>query len=258
MLRPNEVRLALAEGRTVYGLFCAIPSPSLVEMIGCAGYDFVIVDTEHTGVDPQELENLIRAAESVALTPFVRVPKGDSGAILRALDAGAMGVVIPHVQDAETARAAVYASRYAPEGMRSLNSGRQPGFGELVLTEYISRANAEIMVVVMIEDKQAVEAIDSILKVPGIDMVLEGAADLSQSYGVPWQIRHPQVLDALAHIAKRSQAHNVRYCAIPRTPDDHSAWLEQGVRCFVLGEDRSVTARALRAHLNIHRSAEGS
>ncbi|MQA62545.1 MAG: siderophore biosynthesis protein SbnG, partial [Actinophytocola sp.] len=90
MLKPNAVKRKLRDGDEVYGLFCSIPAPALVEMVGCAGYDFVVIDSEHTLVDPQQLENLIRAAEAVDLTPFVRVPEADPGAILRALDAGAM------------------------------------------------------------------------------------------------------------------------------------------------------------------------
>lgn len=262
MLRPNAVRIALNEGREVYGLFCAIPASPLVEMIGCVGYDFVILDTEHTAVDPQGLENMIRAAEAVDLTPFVRVPEADPGAILRALDAGAMGIVVPHVRHAGDAAAAVRAARYAPEGMRSLNSGRQPGFGSLDLAEYTRRANAEVMVVGMIEDAEGVDAIDAILSVRGLDLVLEGAADLSQSYGVTWQTRHPRVRAALAHVAERCASHGVWFCAIPRRPEDHAAWIEQGVRCFVLGEERGIAARALRAHLNSHRQthqpAEGT
>ena len=95
MLTTNRTRETLAAGGTVHGLICSIPSPTLVEMIGCAGYDFVVIDTEHTGVDPQQLENIIRAAEAVGVTPFVRVGSVgravDTAAILRALDAGALG-----------------------------------------------------------------------------------------------------------------------------------------------------------------------
>lgn len=255
MLRSNTVRTALADGREVHGLFCAIPAPALVEMIGCAGYDFVILDSEHTGVDPQELENLIRAAEAVDLTPFVRVPESDAGAILRALDAGAMGVVVPHVRTPDDLARAVRAARYAPAGMRSLGGGRVPGFGRLDLSEYIVRANAEIMVVAMIEDAEGVEALDAILAVPGVDLVLEGAADLSQSYGVPWQTRHPLVRAALRDIADRCRDHGIPFCAIPRTTADHEEWVERGVRAFVLGEERGIAARALRAHRDAHRPA---
>jgi 4-hydroxy-2-oxoheptanedioate aldolase len=220
MLSTNRTRATLADDGTVYGLICSIPSPTLVEMIGCAGYDFVVIDTEHTLVDPQQLENMIRAAEAVGVTPFVRVGSSgdtvDAAASLRALDAGALGIVVPHVRTADEAAAAVRAARYAPEGMRSVNGGRVPGFGR-------------------------------------IDLVLEGAADLSQAYGVTWQTRHPRVRAALDHVAGRCAAHGVPFCAIPRTTEDHDAWVGRGVRAFVLGEERGLAARALRSHLAGHR-----
>lgn len=257
MLRPNVVRARLAAGAEVHGLFCAIPSPQLVEMIGCAGYDLVVLDTEHALVDPQRLEDLIRAAEAVDLTPFVRVPEGDAGAILRALDAGAMGVVVPHVRCRADVDAAVRAARYAPAGMRSLGGGRGPGFGRIDLVDYVRRANEETMLVAMIEDAEAVAALPGILDGGGVDLVLEGAADLSQSYGVPWQTRHPLVREALDRVHRACTDHGVPFCAIPRTPDDHARWRAAGVRAFVLGEERGLAARALRAHLHAHRDAGG-
>jgi staphyloferrin B biosynthesis citrate synthase len=255
MLKPNAVKARLAAGAQVHGLFCSIPSPALVEMIGCAGYDFTILDSEHTLVDPQQLENLVRAAEAVDLVPFVRVPEADPGAILRALDAGAMGVVVPHVRNRSDVDVAVRAARYAPEGMRSLNGGRVPGFGRIELTEYVRRANEEIMVVAMIEDAEGVEDLPAILDGGGVDLVLEGAADLSQSYGFPWQTRHPQVREALRRVHRECADREVPFCAIPRTPEDHTAWREAGVRAFVLGEERGLAARALRDHLDKHREA---
>ncbi|MEU8916887.1 aldolase/citrate lyase family protein [Streptomyces nigrescens] len=191
MLRPNEVRRKLGAGEEVYGLFSTLPEPTMVEMIGCAGYDFVILDTEHTLVDPRRLENLIRAAETAGLTPFVRVPEADPGAVLRALDAGAMGIVVPHVRGRADIDATIRAARYAPEGMRSLNGGRGPGFGRIDPAEYLRRANAEIMVIALLEDAEGIEAIDEILSPGGVDLVLPGPGDLSQSYGVPWPVRHP-------------------------------------------------------------------
>lgn len=258
MLRPNVVRRKLAAGDEVHGLFCSIPAPALVEMIGCAGYDFVILDTEHTLVDPQRLEDLVRAAEAVHLTPFVRVPETDPSAILRALDAGAMGVVVPHVRRRADVDAAIRAARYAPEGMRSLNGGRVPGFGSMELSDYVRVANKEVLLVAMVEDAEAVDDIDGILAGGGVDLVLEGAADLSQSYGVPWQTRHPTVRAALRRVQEACSARGVPFCAVPRAPEDAVAWREVGVRAFVLGEERGLAARALRSHLAEHRPALAS
>ncbi|MFI9048703.1 HpcH/HpaI aldolase/citrate lyase family protein [Streptomyces sp. NPDC053427] len=249
MLRPNQVRRKLAAGQEVHGLFSTLPDPAVVEMIGCAGYDFVILDTEHTLVDPQQLEHLIRAAEANGLTPFVRVPEADPGAVLRALDAGAMGIVVPHVRTRADVDAAIRAARYAPEGMRSLNGGRGPGFGRIDLTDYIRRANAEIMLVPLIEDAEGVAAIDEILAPGGVDLVLPGPGDLSQSYGVPWQVRHPRVQEAVRAVRAACARHSVPFCALSTTPERRAQWRADGVTAFVLGDDRDLTARALRGQL---------
>lgn len=249
------MREALRAGRAVYGLFVALPSPSLVEMVGAAGYDFAILDAEHALVDPQTLQHMIRAAEAFGIAPLVRVPERDPGMILRVLDAGAHGVVVPHVRDAHDVRDAVRAARYAPEGMRSLNGGRTAGYGRDDLREHVAAANDRTLVVPMIEDAEAVERIDEIVAVPGVDMVLEGAADLSQSLGLTWQTRHPDVRAAVTTVAGACARAGVAFCAIPRVPADHASWHAAGVRAFVLGEERGVAARALRAHLAEHRDA---
>lgn len=253
MLQTNKLRTRLAAGQRVYGLINSIPAPLLVEMIGYAGYDFVILDLEHVGVDPQTLENMIRAAESCGLTPLVRVPGIQPDTILRVLDAGAMGIVVPRVQDSEQARQAVRASRYHPLGERGISGGRTTGFGTLDLQEYMALANREIMVVAMIEDRAGVENIDTIVAVPGIDMVLEGAIDLSQSLGIPGQAQHSDVQAAIRRVAAACAAHGVAFCAIPRVEGQHEAWCEAGVRAFLLGDDRGVAFRTLKTHLGNYR-----
>ncbi len=249
MLGANRLKRKLGGGEPVFGLLASIPSPVVVEMVGCADYDFIIIDTEHVLINPETLENMIRAAEAVGLTALVRVSEPHPKEILRALDAGALGIVVPHVESREQAEQIVRACKYGPEGSRSLNSGRAGTFGKHDLAAYIRRANEEIMVVPMIESRAGVEQASAILSVPGIDMVLEGAADLSQSYGMPWQTRAPAIKAGLRQIFEASKREGVPYCAIPRAAEDYDEWRKLGVRAFVLGDERGVSFRALRAHL---------
>ena len=249
MLQSNKLRTRFHAGQRVYGLLNSIPAPLLVEMIGYAGYDFVILDLEHVGLNPQTLEDMIRAAECSGITPLVRVPGIQPETILRVLDAGAQGIVVPRVQDASQARHAVQASRYHPLGERGISGGRTTGFGTIGLQAYMALANREIMVVAMIEDSAGVENIDAIAAVPGIDMILEGAIDLSQSLGVPGQAQHPSVQAAIHSVATACAARGVPFCAIPRAVGQHEAWCEAGVRAFLLGDDRGVSFRALKANL---------
>lgn len=253
MLQTNQLKRALADGKTVFGLLNSIPSPLLVEMIGYAGFDFVILDMEHVCLNPETLENMVRAAECAGVTSLVRVPSAAPEVILRALDCGAQGIVVPHVRTAAEAAQAVSASRYAPLGTRGISGGRTTGFGTLDLPTYFARANSEIMVVAMIEDREGVDNLEAILSVAGIGMVLEGAIDLSQSYGVPGQSQHPIVQDAIEKIAASCRRHDIPFCAIPRVLEQAAAWKARDVQAYLLGDDRGVSFRAIKAHLTTFR-----
>lgn len=254
MLQQNRLKQRIANGEASYGLLCSLPLPLMVEMIGYVGYDFVILDQEHVGVNPETLENMIRAAECAGITPLVRVPGCQPDAILRALDAGAQGIVVPHVRSRAEAEQIVAASRYHPLGNRGISGGRTTGFGRLALPEYFERANREIMVVVMIEDREGVEQLESILSVPGIDLVLEGAVDLSQSFGLPGQMQHPQVCEAVRTIARICAENSVAFCAVPRSPSQMTDWQSRSTPAYLLGDDRGVSFRALAAHLSVFKS----
>ncbi|WP_218718834.1 HpcH/HpaI aldolase/citrate lyase family protein [Nocardia sp. MH4] len=233
----------------MHGLFCSIPAPTLVEMVGLAGYDFVIIDAEHTLLDPQNLENLIRAAQVAGLTPFLRVAPHDTATMLRGLDAGILGIVVPHVRSRADVDAAVRAVYYAPVGMRSLGSGRAAAYGLDDPVEQCRRSNAEVMLIALIEDADAVDSIDDILRGGGIDMILPGIADLSQSLGVPWQLRHETVQAAVTRLHESCTNHGVDFCALVRTAERHKHWRAAGVRAFTCGDVATLAATALRANL---------
>lgn len=250
MLQTNKFKAALRERRTLFGLLNSVPAPLVVEMLGYAGYDFVVIDTEHVGINPETLENAVRAAECAGITPLVRVADSASDSILRVLDSGAQGVVVPHVRNRADAERVIESSRYHPHGMRGISGGRTTGFGSIDLPTYFARANAELMVVLMIEDREGVDAIDAIVSVPGVDLVLEGAVDLSQSYGVPGQPEHPAVQAAIRRVAASCRRNGVPFCAIPRQPGQLEHWITQDVHAFLVGDDRGVAFRALKTHLS--------
>lgn len=248
MLGPNRLKANILSGQPVFGLLNSVPAPLLVEMLGYAGYDFVILDMEHVCVNPETLENMVRAAECAGITPLVRVPGLAPEIILRVLDCGAQGVVIPHIRSRQDAERAVRATRYHPQGLRGISGGRTTGFGRIDLPSYFARANTELLLVLMIEDKEGVEAVDDILTVPGVDLILEGAVDLSQSYGVPGEPNHPQVQSAIQRLIDSCRDYGVAFCAIPRQAGQLEQLAKQGVRVFLLGDDRGVAFRALKSH----------
>ena len=249
MLRTNQLKVKLASGATVYGLISSIPSPVAIELIAEAGFDFVIIDMEHVLINPETVENMIRTAESYALTPLVRVADLDPKTLLRLLDGGAQGIVLPMVEDPGQLAAAIAACKYHPQGRRSLNAGRPGSFGKHSLAHYVEQANAQVMVVAMIESAAGVRRAAEIAAVPGLDMILEGAADLSQSLGMPWRIDQPEVQQALLATWQAARAAGVPYCAIARQPGDAARWQARGVNSFVLGDERGIAFRALQASL---------
>jgi 4-hydroxy-2-oxoheptanedioate aldolase len=255
MLQQNTLLKKISRQQSVFGLFCSIPSPSAVEIIGEAGFDFVIIDTEHVMINPETLENMIRAAEALGLTALVRVSDLNPKQMLKILDAGAHGLVLPMIEHAEQVQQAIAACKYYPEGKRSLNAGR-PGafgrsyaFGERGLVDYMAFANQQIMIIPMIESQLGVANAQEIVSVNGVSFVLEGAADLSQSLGMPWQIENGAVQDALLHVVDTCKTLKVPYAAIPRQVSEQQYWKDLGIKIFVLGDERGIAFRALSSRL---------
>jgi staphyloferrin B biosynthesis citrate synthase len=254
-MRPTvSLRTRLASEEETYGLFCSVSAPTMVELIATAGYQFVIIDLEHTLITGCQLEAMLLAARASNIAAMVRVAALHQ--VVQVLDAGAAGVVFPRIRSAEQAREAVRLCRYWPDGERGLNAPRDSNFGRDSLTDFIKEANRRVMVWLMIEDVEAVRCVAEIAAVPGVDVLLEGAADLSQSLGVPWQTRHDRVREGLDAICDAAQRNGLHFCALPRAHQDHTAWRQQGVRLFVVGDDRGLTWRAMAAHLAQYQPTE--
>ena len=202
MKRENHVKKKIEAGETVIGLYCAIPSPEIVEIAGICGMDYIRIDCHHAHSNLETVANMIRAAEVYGVTPFVRV-FNDAQRILSVLDMGAMGVLIPDISNAEEAKAAVEATKYAPVGDRGLfSNSRASDYGDFSGAKYLEWAAENIMLGVQIENKSAVENIEKILAVEGIDFILSGRNDLSQSFGVGGDKNHPLVVEAENRITK--------------------------------------------------------
>lgn len=249
MIGSNRVRGKMKSGEEVFGLLNSVPSPLICEMLGYAGYDFVVIDTEHLLLSPRDIEHSIRAAECAGITPFVRVPSCDLATIARALDSGAQGIVVPRVDSLEQAQEAISAVRFPPAGSRGITGGRNTGFGAQSIDDYMALSNREVMLVVMIESPQGLNALPSILTLQGIDMVLEGALDLSIAMGHGSNVQADAVQRALRQMAGCCAEAGVPFCAIPRQDGQLNAWRDLGVRAFLAGEDRGIIFRQLRTHL---------
>ena len=200
-MNKNKMKEKLLSGQPAFGVSVMTPSPQIVEMLGKLGFDWVLIDSEHGAISLESMELMIMAAELSGITPIVRPESNDPAAILQALDRGAMGVQVPHVNTAADAQRVVESVKYHPLGNRGLGAGTRPthyGFG-LPLTDYVQEANRETLVCVQLEEMQALRNIDEILQVQGVDVFFVGPSDLSQSMGYPGQLDAPQVQSAIAN-----------------------------------------------------------
>jgi 4-hydroxy-2-oxoheptanedioate aldolase len=245
-----HLKKRLLANETMYGMFCSTPAALSVEIIAAAGYDFVVIDLEHTLIGPRQLASMLLAARASGVAALVRVASAYQA--LQVLDAGAEGVVFPRVVSVKGARDAVRACHFAPLGERGLNATWHSRYGRHDLAEFTQEASERTIVVAMVEDSEGLRNVDEIAAVEGVDVLLEGAADLSQSFGVPWQTRHPDIRAAVSRIRVAAKNHNKVFCALPRVPDDFLSWHRDGVRMFILGDDRGITRRAMAAHLRQH------
>ena len=193
----KTIKAMLREGRTVIGPFFGTGCPDFVEIAGLAGFDFLIIDTEHGPGNPESIQNLIRAAELRGIAPIVRVTSADSQTILRTLDVGAAGVQVPQVNDAECARNVARWSKYFPLGVRGAAMPRSSNYGMRGLDDYFRRANEDTLVIVHCENRDGLERLPEIAGVEGLDVIFVGPYDLSQSMGIPGQISHSAMVEAV-------------------------------------------------------------
>lgn len=186
-MRPNRMKSLFAAGEPALGCSVMIPSPQAVEMVGHAGFDWVLIDMEHGTIGPEAAELMTMAADAVGITPIVRPPTHASRDISAAMDRGAAGVQVPHVNTPEEAKRAVAAVKFGPGAGRGLAAGTRPdGYGlGAPMTEFVARSNAESLVCIQLEHAAAIENVDALLEVEGVDVFFVGPSDLSQSMGHP-------------------------------------------------------------------------
>lgn len=204
-LSKNKIKDLLLQGRTVKGSFICTREPACVEILGYAGFDFVLIDTEHAPNTATEVINLVRAAEAADIEPVVRVRANDPTLILQALDVGAKGILVPRVNTAVEAQAVVQAAKYGPAGERGLAGiVRAAKYGFTPGGEYVTDANSNIFIMVQVEELEAVDNLDDILSVEGIDAIFIGPVDLSQSMGLTGQFNHPDFQRTVENIISRA------------------------------------------------------
>jgi len=215
-LRPNKVLAALERGDAALGMQMYTHDPDLVEIVGYAGFDYVMLDMEHNRTNPETMVHLIRAAEVAGLTPLVRVGALDRLLIRSAVESGAQGIVVPHVKTAEEARAGMEASHYPPEGTCGICPAiRASGYSQANWEEYMAASNRQIMFIALLEDIEAIENAEEIISVlkPGRDAVGVGGADIANALlkepGEKVQWGHPYLKEAQQKVKAICQARGI-------------------------------------------------
>ena len=253
-MRPNLVRQKLKAGEVVIGCFVGFPSPEVVELCGHSGYDFVLIDAEHGAITPASAYHMVLAAEATGTVPLIRVPHNEPSIILRYMDIGAAGVMVPQINSAAEARAVVQAVKYHPQGNRGLAPTRAASYGfGATLSEYTEISNRETIVIAQIENIVGVEKVPEILDVPGIDVLLIGPSDLAQSLGYPGQLGHPEVLAAIERVCDMCQGSDVALGTIAADAQTTNRLIERGFRVITPSASGLIAAWSRDYLANIKR-----
>jgi 2-keto-3-deoxy-L-rhamnonate aldolase RhmA len=252
----NPIRKALLERTPTFGSWIQIgPYPALAEILANAGFDWLGIDCEHSDIDVEGFTALARGMHGRDAAPFARVRENDTLAIRQVLDAGAQGIIVPLVNTAEEAKKAVAAAKYPPQGVRGFCFSRMNDYGTK-FDDYVRTANDNIAVVVMIESKQAVENIDDILTVDGVDGVFIGPYDMSGSYGLVGQTDNPVIQDACCKVVEACEKHgkSAGLHLVHPTPETISKTITNGFTFIALGVDMVFLNDAARQTLRIARN----
>lgn len=236
------------------GTWLMAASPLLTEATGHTGFDWAVLDMEHTPMDLSTLVAMLHANLGSAMHPIVRVPWNDAVTIKRVLDAGAPTLLIPFVQNADEARAAVAATRYPPEGTRGMAAmSRASKFG--TVPNHYAHANTQVGVVLQIETPTALSQLEAIAAVPGVDALFLGPGDLSGAMGLPGQTGHPDVAAAMREAAQRARACGMRIGTVMGTVEQVQQCRAMGYHFVGLASDLGLYMRACAAALKTLRDS---
>ena len=236
---PNTFKRDLRAGKQLIGCWASLANPITTEILGLAGFDWLLLDGEHSPNDITSFVHQLMALKDSPSAPFVRPQWNDTVLIKRLLDAGFHNFLIPYVETPEEARAAVAATRYPPHGVRGVSvSMRGNRFG--TVKDYQQIANDNIVVCVQIESPKAVENIDAICKVDGVNSVFIGPSDLAASYGYLGNPNHVEVQAAIATVVMRAKAAGVPIGTLAPVEADARRYLEMGITMVAVGSDQGL------------------
>jgi len=246
----------MRRGEPTIGSCMSMAHASIAKILAMAGYDWIVIETEHTAIDVSEVLRLIIAIEQRGSVPLVRLAWNDPIQAKAVLDSGAAGVLVPMVNTKADAELAVSMTKYPPLGSRGVGLARAQGYG-INFDAYVTNANADTLLLVQIEHREAVENIEQILSVTGIDGVFIGPYDLSLSLGIPGNLNHPDILAAKQKVLSATLAHGLivgMHFVQPQTAaSDCQKAISEGYRFIALGTDILFLGDSARyLHSKVH------
>lgn len=245
MPQIGNLKKRLQDGETVVGPFVIIPSAPLVDTLGYAGMDFCIIDTEHGPISQESATDLVIAAQGSGVAPIIRVGDNDERLILRALDIGADGVQVPQINNVDDAKRVIHSAKYAPMGERGLSVFTRAG--DYYASEgagHTDKQNAETTVVVHIEGQRGLNNLDEIMTVEGIDVLFLGPYDISQSLGVPGDVRSQKVEKALQEAAGKARAQGRAVGSYAKDVEMGKWLIDLGVQYLSINVDATIYMQA--------------
>lgn len=233
------MKAKLKRGETVWGTFVyEYGSAAVPRIMQAAGWDYILIDTEHASFGIETVSSLLHVSSAVGLPALVRVPETQRSLLSRPLDAGALGLMIPRVESRAQAEAIVRYTKYPPAGDRGAILGNAHTDYRMVDGKrFMRQANAETLLIMQIETQAGLDQMDQILSVPGLDVALIGPFDLSTSLGIPGEVNHPRMLQAIDAFLASCARHGVVPGNFVTTVADGQAWLRRGMRFLIYSAD---------------------
>lgn len=247
-MNPFRQLLKSSGAHPPVGAWISSASPIVAEAIGCAGFDWGLIDMEHSPLDMATVVHLLQAVATTKMLAVVRVPWNDAVSVKRVLDAGAATVMFPFVQSADEAQRAVAATRYPPQGVRGMaGMTRATRFG--TTPNYFAAANENVGVIVQLETLPAIEQLEAIANVGGVDALFIGPADLSASMGHIGQLTHPAVLDLMARAVQRCKVAGIPVGTLGSHPEMVAQYRAMGFDYVAVSSDLGFMMRGAQAAL---------
>ena len=251
-MKENRFQKVLSQGGMPRGhMIMEFGTRGIAKILEAAGLDYVVIDMEHTGFDAERIADLMAWFKATPIAPFVRVPQGLYHFIARTMDAGALGIMVGNVENAEQARAIVHAVRYPPLGRRGVGLGT--AHNDYVPPDadaYFAFANRNSTVICQIESVTGLENLDAIAATPGVDVLWVGHFDLSASMGIPARFDHPEFRAAIARVVSAANRHGKVAAVQPGTAQQAEEWLRAGFRVLSWKTDIALYRAALKKELD--------